>query len=77
MNIRQLQILLIAYRSRLSHLDKDTLQKLAHNRASALEYAERAIGATEPENLNEKYIKTIANEMQLAARKLLNKEINT
>jgi len=71
MNIKQLETLREEYKKKLAHLDTETLRQVAQNHATAQKYAERGIGTIEPENLNDKYIETIANEMQVLARLLL------
>lgn len=71
MNVKKLEALMSDYKAKLARLDTDTLSLVAQNRAKALECAERGIGAIEPENLNDRYIETIANEMQTLARLLL------
>ena len=59
------------YKKKLANLDTETLRQVAQSHATAQQYAERGIGAVEPENLNERYIETIANEMQAIAKMVL------
>ncbi len=64
------------YKSKLDILDTETLRQVAQNYATAQHYAERGIGTIEPENLSNKYIDTIANEMQILAKMLLKEREN-
>jgi len=75
MNIKQLEELMAEYKKKLMHLDTETLKQVAQNHATAQQYAERGIGVIEPENLNDKYIETIANEMQTIAKMLLRERV--
>ncbi len=71
MNVKKLESLLKDYKSKLARLDTETLKQVTQNHATAQQYAERGIGVIERENLNDKYIETIANEMQSIASMLL------
>lgn len=52
----------------LDELDQETLTKIAEDESVAEEYARDSVKKTEPENLNDEYIKDLAKEMQAVAR---------
>ena len=52
----------------LEGLGKETLENLAGDLSTALEYARKSILQNEPENFDDEYVKTLAKEMQIMAK---------
>lgn len=59
------------YQAEIEKLESDDLRKIVEDRERALEAARKGIEEVEPDKLSPDYISTIANEMQIVAKMIL------
>lgn len=59
------------YQAEIEKLDSENLKIILEDREKALEYAKRGIEQVEPEKLSTEHINTIADEMQIVAKMIL------
>lgn len=59
------------YQAQIEQLDSDNLKIILTDREKALEYAKKGIEQLEPEKLTPEHIESIANEMQIIAKMIL------
>ncbi len=71
MDAKKIEKLASEYKKQLDKLESETLQIMSGDRLKAVEYARKGIAEIEPENLNEEYVQTVANEMQVIAKMIL------
>ena len=60
-----------AYQAQIEQLDSDNLKIILEDREKALQYARKGIEQIEPEKLIPEHIESIANEMQIVAKMIL------
>jgi len=71
MDAKKIEKLASEYKKQLDKLDSETLRIMSEDRSKATEYARKGIQEVEPENLSEEYVQTVANDMQVIARMIL------
>lgn len=76
MGAKKIEKLASEYKKQLDKLDPETLGIMSKDRTKAAEYARKGIAEIEPENLNEEYVQTVANEMQTIAKMILKERSN-
>ncbi len=59
------------YQAQIEQLDSDNLKIILSDREKALEYAKKGIEQIEPKKLTPEHIESIANEMQIVAKMIL------
>ena len=59
------------FQSQVEQLDSNNLKIIVDNREKALEYARKGIEQVEPEKLTPEHIESMANELQIVAKMIL------
>ena len=59
------------FQAEIEQFDSENLKIIAENREKALEYARKGIEQVEPEKLTPEHIESMANELQIVAKMIL------
>lgn len=59
------------FQAQIGKLESDNLREVVYNRQKAIELAKRGIEEVEPERLTPEHIESIANELQIVAKMVL------
>ena len=73
MDILNKTIALEPYKTFFQRLRSESLRRIISDRSTSLKYAKKGIKALEPDKLTDKYMETVADNMQKVAKMILEK----